>query len=122
MAELLIKAVDATIPDPTKDQRGCYKRGDIVVVMPDGHTWGKEEGLPKFVIVKIPGLSVAAVKQYAESEYPLGDRSQKPVRRRRFKVPIDDLPANIKNEALNTGVVTVSKTKVANYVKDKTER
>ncbi len=64
MAELLIKAIDATHSDPAKDQRGCYKRGDIVLVMPDGHEWGKEERLPKFVVVKISGLSVEAVKKY----------------------------------------------------------
>jgi hypothetical protein len=43
MAELLVKAISNSHIDPTKDQRGCYKRGDVVVVMPDGHQWGKEE-------------------------------------------------------------------------------
>lgn len=64
MAEFLIKAIDATHSDPEKDKRGCYKRGDFVVVMPDGHEWGKEERLPKFVVVKIPGLSVETAKKY----------------------------------------------------------
>jgi hypothetical protein len=64
MAELLIKAVDATHSDPAKDSRGCYKRGDPVVAMPDGHSWGVREGLPKFVLLKVPGVTVAQAQQY----------------------------------------------------------
>lgn len=55
MAELLIKAVDATHPDPVKDLRGCYKKGDVVVIKPDGWSWGKEElKKEKFYILRIP--------------------------------------------------------------------
>ncbi len=51
MAELLIRLRDNTHTDPAKD-RMCYKRGDIVVVMPDGHQWGRAEGLPDFAVIK----------------------------------------------------------------------
>lgn len=54
MAELLIKAIDANHTDPVKDQRGCYKHGDPVLVMPDGHTWGRCEGFPLFWRVRVP--------------------------------------------------------------------
>lgn len=64
MAELLIKAIDATHSAPAKDARGCYKRGDPVVVMPDGHAWGTREALPKFVLLKVPGVTVAQAQQY----------------------------------------------------------
>ena len=67
MAEILFKAIDATNPDPDKDRRGCYKKGYPVVVMPDGHTWGKEEALPKFIIVKCTEVTVEQCKQYIES-------------------------------------------------------
>lgn len=50
MAELLVLNRDAT-PEPRS-----YKRGDIVVVMPDGHAWGNAEGLPDFVRVSLPGV------------------------------------------------------------------
>lgn len=68
MAEILIKAIDAKNPDPIKDQM-CYKRGDIVEVFPDGFNVGsfKECRLPKFVVLKIPGLSVDKVKALIES-------------------------------------------------------
>jgi len=118
MAEFLVKAVDSTNRDPIKDQRGCYKRGDVVVVMPDGHKWGKEEGLPKFAIIKIPGLSVKDAKEYTASEYPLGDLTKKPIRRRRYRVPLDDLSAAIKSE-LDTGSTTVDKAQITTYIKDK---
>ncbi len=66
MAEILIKAIDATHPDPEKDRCGCYKMGDPVVVMPDGHVWGNEECLPTFYVFKIPGLSVEQAQKYVE--------------------------------------------------------
>ena len=60
MAELLVLAkVGYTNPDPVKDRRGCYKKGDIVHVADDGHVWGGKETLPDFVIVKVPGVTLA---------------------------------------------------------------
>lgn len=58
MADLLIRARDNTHPDPVKDFRGSYKRGDIVVIKPSGWHWGSEETkAPKdgggFVIVRL---------------------------------------------------------------------
>jgi len=58
MCELIVKAVDATHPDPEKDRRGCYKRGYPVAVYPDGTKWGACECLPRFVIIKFPGVPV----------------------------------------------------------------
>lgn len=55
MAEALIKAVDFVHPDPDIDRRGAHKRGDIIVVMPDGHQWGgAERDISKFAIVSVP--------------------------------------------------------------------
>lgn len=55
MAEILILNRDATA-----EQRS-YKRGDIVVVMPDGHQWGNSEGLPDFVRASLPGIPAASI-------------------------------------------------------------
>jgi len=55
MARLLIKAVDATSPDPAKDKAGCYKLGDIVVIRDDSHEWSPSEGLPAFLQLDIVG-------------------------------------------------------------------
>ncbi len=74
MAEILLKAMDATHPDTEKDRRGCYKKGAPVVVMPDGHAWGAKEVWPTFTVIKVPGVSVAKVEKYAlpETEEALG--------------------------------------------------
>lgn len=100
MAEILIKAIDATHPDPEKDRRGCYKRGMPVVVMPDGHQWGKDERLPKFVVIKLPGVSVEKVRKYIEPELaPVPDPAGIfPLHRRRlWSITWDDLPAQARN-------------------------
>jgi hypothetical protein len=76
MAELLIKAIDMTHPDPEKD-KGCYKRGDIVDVRPDGHPWGKEEGPPKFYIVKVPDAKPEDIKHLQESETETKNKQDK---------------------------------------------
>ncbi len=64
MAEILVKAVDATNPDATLDRQGCYKRGDPVLVKDDGHTWGALETLPTFVRINVSDATAAEVEQY----------------------------------------------------------
>lgn len=54
--ELLVKLTDNTHIDPAKDLR-CWKRGDVVAIMEDGHQWGLEEGPPKFFVIKMPGIT-----------------------------------------------------------------
>ena len=122
MCEILIKAIDALHIDPEKDKM-CYKRGDAVVVMPDGHLWGKEEGLPKFVVVKIPGMSVAAGKVYTEDDFNLVDNGETIERvvtiRRKVKIHIDDFPAEAKNSLTTVGVASVRFDDIKNHIKDK---
>jgi hypothetical protein len=62
MAELLVLAVNRTHPDPEQDRKGLHKKGDIIVVKPDGHVWGAGEGLPTFVRVLCPGLDHTLVE------------------------------------------------------------
>lgn len=121
MAEILIKAVDAAHADPEKDKQGCYKRGDPVVVMDDGHEWGKEERLPKFVVVKIPGLSVAKAKKYIQPILGIPDaEGERPmIRRRLFRILLDDLSNLIKQKLRDTGEVTVTMVQIKNYIQNK---
>lgn len=122
MAEFLIKAVSATHADAVKDARGSYKRGDVVVVMPDGHPWGSSERLPKCVVVKIPSLSVAQAQQFVESESVIDVFTAARVitRRRRWRVRVDDVPLAIRNALRNNGEVTVSYAEVRNFIENKT--
>ena len=34
------------------------KKGEVICVKPDGWLWGKEECLPNFIIVRVPGVSI----------------------------------------------------------------
>ena len=44
--------------NPAKDRRGVHKCGDILFKGNDGDEWGSEQGLPKAVILKLPGIDV----------------------------------------------------------------
>jgi hypothetical protein len=103
-----------------KDERACYKLGDPVVVMPDGHTWGLEERLPKFYVVKIPGLAAETAKKWiaawvdtADPEHPVK------MRRRLYGINIASLPSSIRNALQTTGAVTVTLSQIRNYIINK---
>ena len=99
MCEILVKAISATHTDPIKDRRGCYKQFDPVVVMPDGHVWGAEEGLPKFWIVKIPGLAVETARRWIASWMDTTDPEKPTVLQRRlYRFDAAKIPANILSE------------------------
>lgn len=68
MAEFLFRArpQDFTHPDPNKERAGVIKKGDILSIKEDGHIWGRLEGLPDCVRVKVPGLAVATAKAYMD--------------------------------------------------------
>jgi hypothetical protein len=110
MAEILVKAVSAAHSDPAKDRRGCYKAGMPVVVMGDGHGWGTEECLPKFVLIKIPGVSVATVLKYVQpqlEETPDDKGVYLPYRRRLWRIRVEDLPQGAKDKLATAGVLTI---------------
>ncbi len=124
--------------DPEKDRTGCYKRGMPVTVQPDGHVWGLEESKQAwlaagrlaadwpghFVIVKIPGVSVAQVERVVDRqteddtgvEQVDAGGTPKTFRRRRWRVLVDNIPNAIKNQLLTNGEVTVTPVQVRKYV------
>ena len=75
-AELLIKAQEpwnnnANTSKMTAEELVSFnarsRKGDIIVVRPDGWPWGKEERPPRFIVLKIPKMSVEEAKKYEES-------------------------------------------------------
>ena len=58
-------------------------RGDIIVVKDDDHIWGRREGLPDYVIVKIAGLSLNNAKHF-EDALIIDDVV---IRNRKYKIP-----------------------------------
>ena len=83
MAEILVRAVNGTCPDPAANSL----RGMPIVVMPDGHVWGAGERLPEYVIIQLPAVLVSTVQQYtARWETITGDVVTL-LGRRRYLVP-----------------------------------
>ena len=86
-AEILICAKDSPF------DTGC-KVGDILVVRPDGFTWGLAEVLPDYIVIKIPGVTYEAAKMYEDQLTaddgvdPQGNPKTKMVRLRKYAVPL----------------------------------
>lgn len=62
--EFLVRNFDSTNPDPELDRSGCRKRGMVDSTRPDGHEWGDREGLPRFVVLRCPGVTEADMAPY----------------------------------------------------------
>lgn len=129
MAELLVKAVDATHSDPEKDARGCYKRGDIVGVAPNGWQWGaKELKAPadggKFVVIKITDVSRAQIINWVRNHWDceidgLDFVDGNHVRRRRVRIDVDLVPLNVRQALNRTGQFTTTWAAIRQYVRNK---
>lgn len=106
MCEILVKAIDFTNPDPVLDALGAWKQGMPVVVMDDGHEWGDREGLPKFWIVKLPGVTVeSALKYIATWDDPANPNV--PIKRREWVFDINSLPLDAKAKLNTVGVLVI---------------
>jgi hypothetical protein len=100
--ELLVKARDATHADPAKDKM-CWKQGQIVAVKPDGHIWGKEEGLPRFWIIKIPGMPVEKANQFTQRWAEGGTNYARTL----WKFNRADFPLAIRNKLASEGAISI---------------
>lgn len=127
MVILVIFDRDNTHSDPEKDQRGCYKLGDIVAV----HEDDKHDGdlvanpvMPPWYLIKIPGVTVAQVQHAMESERSavVLDEMGNPavIRRRKFRLNINDIPAGARNTLLTDRYLEVTLTQARNYIRNKT--
>lgn len=92
MCEILVRAVDNAHEDRDKDMFS-YKRGYPVVVMDDGHVWGREERPPNFYIVKLPGVKKEEM-QYCTSVVfqDEGTENERIIGRRKWKVDDTRIP------------------------------
>lgn len=125
MAELLVKAVDATHPDPTTDARYCYKQGDVVGVAPDGWHWGALELLPpaqggRFVIIKITDVTRQQVINWVSNHWQCDIQGLDiNARRRRVRIDIDLIPASVKQTLNQTGQYSTTWAAIRAYVRNK---
>ena len=129
MAELLIRAkkhwkdeLNATlITKMNAEEKMQYDArcqiGDIIVVKPDGWKWGKEEGLPVFVIKKYPGIKAEELKHL---ESPLFNDIEKPVplmlKYRRYSYPKLDITTMVIN---GTPSIIAPKSEIQTKIIDK---
>lgn len=97
MAQLLVRVVDKTHPNPELD-RGLTKRGDVIAVVEDGHVWGTEElKNPDWRIIVIPGVPTFALASLAHPESPeLGYGNGRRRRANKFDVDAPSLPGPMK--------------------------
>jgi hypothetical protein len=128
-AELLVRAkphwmdsftqveVDKLSPGDKQSYEARSQIGDIVVVRPDNWVWGKEECLPNFIVVKVPGMNEVEAKQYEQSlmEQKGIDERGMPImvmlRHRKYALPKTDITV------IKTNTVTFSKTSlIANTI------
>lgn len=117
MAELLLKRTQATNSDKIKQDRGCYGPGDIVVAMPDGHTWGKEEGLPKFWIIRCPEIPQEKLEYYIS---PKNDPNTKErLARRQYQVLVDQLDPKLQETLELEGSIDIDWPTLQKFLYDK---
>ena len=77
--EILVKAQpfwqrSKAIPEGTLQDTISYlrdmwhqtHRGEIIVIKPDGFDWGYNERPPEYIIVKVPGVTVAQAVKYTQ--------------------------------------------------------
>lgn len=119
MAEVLIKLERADNPT----DKNAWHRGHAVCVKPDGWQWGRAERLPKFCVIRITDMTPEQVEPYMateESDLYLADGLTKnQIAIRKFFFDLDDvaIPLIVKNSIKNTGMVSVTKAQIVNFIK-----
>lgn len=98
MAEALVMASNANPTTP---------RGMIVAVMDDGNPWSPTEGLPMFVVIKIPLISVDAVRKYA-TVYRSGLSTY--LGKRLWQIRYASLPQAARDKLSSEGQLTIKAT------------
>lgn len=89
MAELLVRVIDKINADETLNLQ-CLKRGDVVSICEDGHTWGTVElANPDWRIVTIPGVAVEDLEGLLMPEIDVDSKAPTPKRRRMFNLNLD---------------------------------
>lgn len=91
MAEICIMIVNRVNDDPKVDAQ-CFKRGDVVEVLPDGSDWGSSvRKLSIFRIIKLPNVSVEEARAFLAPELPADPEAPKDMlQRRAFRLDLDN--------------------------------
>ena len=117
MAELLIKAIDATLPGPEQD-KWAWKRGDVVDIRSDGYHWGSKEGPPMFAVVVVPDATMDELEILRDQPWIAGAEGPEYTGRRKHKLHLDDLQKKDVDD-LKIKKITVSKNDLKKIAKNK---
>lgn len=95
MAELLVRVVDKVNVESIYLDCGCTKRGDVIVVRPDGWAWGRcELNDPQYVVVRVPDMSLTEAEALTTPDPGFGMRGASPtLHKRAFKWDLDQVVA-----------------------------
>lgn len=109
MAELLVLAKTAEV------KNAKWTRGDVIVVKPDGHKWGREERPPKFFVVRVPKAPVEDYQEYLDAQIVDtglvdfdGSRITKMTAPRKWQLNIDSLSQATKESLDSKGIAELS--------------
>jgi len=120
VAELLVAA---------QDLPSGYKKGDLIVVKPDGWTWGLAEGLPTFWQVTVSGVPSSLIAPYVtplwepafpgDPEYEESDEEDRRILRHRrlTRIMWDEVPASWIAALETVGRLEIRKNQVRRYVR-----
>jgi hypothetical protein len=119
MCWLLIRAF-------SDDKPAAWRLGDIVEVRSDEFVakrgWGKLECLPRFYRIQIQDLDSIKVKDVLESKEETDDLfvpgRKHLIRIRNIKVDVDALPLAVKSILISSGIMSLTRDQVKNYVKN----
>lgn len=113
MATLQLITRDVTHADATKNQRGCYKRGMIVAVYEDGVCTEAPSTNTPFIFIHVPTVPAARVLKYMApqldpTDVAMGIRVPTVIRRRRWRLRWEDLPAAVRTRIISQRQITVA--------------
>lgn len=98
MCELLVRLVDKAQPDARLAAQ-CSKMGDVVVVVEDGHQWGREEGPPTYRVVRVPGVPASNLASLLATQ-PATPEQETMLQRRAFGLRLEGLADTMSEAAV----------------------
>lgn len=90
--ELLIRVIDKPRSGIAALDSKRTTAGDVIVAMPDGHIWGREEVRnPEWRIIRVPGMGRTEAEALTAPELPESFSPNRLLRKRQIRIDIEQL-------------------------------
>jgi len=95
--EVAVQLKDQHNSDPEEDSRTCLKRGDAIIVLPEGHKWSKTELISSLILkIRMTEEQAAKLTQPIEKESNKKKEDGEPaekeiVKIRKYRIKIEEL-------------------------------